>query len=193
MSTRPKVFYWWDAVTFGAAATLLSLATIIGWLRPGNDWRPLLAGSLVSVGSWGMYGALLLKRWLFVRSIAYVTTQGISVVPSGFICPKTDFESDVNDLISLWLRVAPEFAGKIPGALDGLVVIFKPYPFQLHGRPGPFAGLTYPASKQSFVGYRMPLSSSALDHELGHIIYGTIMGNWSQEGYHTFAKERKLP
>lgn len=193
MSTKPKVFYWWDAVTFGGLAALLSLASVIGWLRPENHWQPLLAGTVVALGAWGIYGILLRRRWQYVSSIAFTTVQGVSVIPAGFICPRADFEDDMANLIHLWMTNAPEYASKILSALDGVVVTFKPLPFEIHGRPGKLAGLTYPRSKQSLVGYKMPLKSSALDHELGHIIYGNATGNWDEGAYHTFAKERHLP
>ena len=59
--------------------------------------------------------------------------------------------------------------------LDGLTIIIRSYPFEYQGSL--YAGLSWPAQLVLAFGYRDPLESSALGHELGHLVLYALTGS----------------
>lgn len=191
---RFRIFRLRDALTVGGVCLFFTITLIMGHLRPENEGNPALKAHLaVTLVGWAIYGFLLWQRWRWVKSIAFVTKHGIGVIKKSYRVDQAEFEAEVDAVIGKFLKLDASWERRAREALDGLLVIWKPFPFEAppgSKRPGFFAGMYYPATKVAMVGHRLPLSSTALGHEVGHVIFGCTTGEWSEEDFHHFEVEK---
>jgi hypothetical protein len=123
--------------------------------------------------------------------IDYRTRHGIGVVENGWEVGQPAVEAAIDETLAAWRAKAPEL-GDPARALAGAHVVLRPLPFH---RPCPVAacaGSIY-YGRTVYVGVALPLSRSALAHELGHLIYRGLTGQEGEVAYQAFAKERGLP
>jgi hypothetical protein len=173
----PKVFYWSDALSFGLAAVVVTLLAV--WAQMVGQAAP--AGWVILwftvLGFWGSYAGIIYWRWRFYRSIAYVTQQGVLVAFDPKMPPisytalldlREDTQREITRAAQLWSLAVP--LDVIDRALRGALLVWQPLPFTASDyRPGLLAGLSWPARRTMWVGYQLPLASTTLCHELGHL------------------------
>lgn len=172
-SLTPKVFSWYDFLTYGlsaiAATVLIGIAQFNGRNSDVIWWRWIGAWT-IPVIFWFGYAMLLRWRKNLADRVAYVTRHGLIVVHDGGLVPdKAAVERETSRTLLLWNtvpNVSPDDALEA-----GVMVFVKPLPFELHGKPGKFAGFTKPHATAIAVGMDgRSLNQTALAHELGHVI-----------------------
>ena len=143
------------------------------------------------------------ERWPH-GTIEWRDRHGVRVAPNGFTVDRAEFAQVVEDALVRWEKLHGKVVRDVIrdlwypdkwGDFDTRV-FFQPYPFEhkscpLHAtlRKRLCAGLTLPP-KLLLVGYRTPLSTTALAHELGHIIYYNVFSTWV--GVHEYMQTHGL-
>ena len=111
--------------------------------------------------------------------VAYVDSHGISVATNGFPVAPAAFETEVDATVASWRRAlkAERLAcAELSICLASTTVSWREYPFPDFRDSAPRAGLALLIEDDGrreivlVVGYRDPLSDTALGHELGHAI-----------------------
>ena len=170
---RPAVFRLYDALTFGLAAVIATVLVAIAQFNGLNEgvatWRWVGMWAIVAA-FWGGYGLVLKWRYDLRRRIVFTTAHGLMFVgDGGSVPPKDEVVQETERILYAWRRVPDVDADDV--LARGLLVFVKPMPFELHGKPGRFAGIMRPGADAIAVGMDgRPLSETALGHELGHVI-----------------------
>lgn len=170
----PKTFQWWDFFTYGAAtifATALGVLAVLNRRRnPNKKWWQWAGLAFVVGFFWFGYIMVLSWRADLVDRVSCVTKHGLIMVKDGGTVPDcAAVEAETERVIEAWNKVPGVSASSVIG--DGIMVFIKPMPFELHGKPGKFAGFTKAYSRTMAVGFDgRELSKTALGHELGHAI-----------------------
>jgi hypothetical protein len=168
--------------SLGPISTAISI-----WVATKDvDLQAKLMMFTVSILMWFAYGITLYKRNNYLSKIDYITSDGVAVFTNGFIAPKIAVEGIIKTTLSQW-----EFATGWPGVKDsikGSVLEFKEYPI-VKGELK-YAGLTI--GNDMMVGFKPNLKTTALSHELGHIIHAAWSGIADNEACHAFMEKYKL-
>jgi hypothetical protein len=129
-------------------------------------------GFLVNLGDYNPPGGMV-----ELKAIVQETAKGWGTKPTAdepVFTPISVENALTSDYIWVWFK---------PGTQD--------LPFNM---PGKVAG--YDVYRKMVVGYlakSTPLERTAFAHELGHVIQGTITGDWNQDTHHARAKKYGLP
>jgi hypothetical protein len=174
---KPDVFQWGDFLTFGLlaiGATVLGVLAVANHHRnPDKKWWQWAGLALVVGIFWFGYATALLWRANLADRVECVTKHGIIVVKDGGVTPSCeDVEVETDRVLQAWDRAGVDGRGVLS---EGVMLFVKPMPFELHGKPGKFAGFAKPYAQAIAVGFdgRM-LPNTALGHELGHVILGGV-------------------
>lgn len=190
MGNRFKLFRWYDALSFGLAAVLVTILTTYVTFTGGATMTFGVAALfwVVAASFWFIYLSLVLYRAKWLRKIAFITKHGIAVIPNEFDIDQKTFERIVDETISKWV-IATGWANCGP-TLNNFCVIFKPYPIRLDSKLGNLAG--YVIGDNCVVAYNEALDKTALAHELGHRIHVAWVGYPDMQESHQFMSENNL-
>lgn len=133
-------------------------------------------------------GLVMFFRAKELKKVSFNGKYNIDVLTNGFDIKKEDFDKEVSEVVEDWSKVIENH--NIEDALDGVIVEFEEYPVKHPQDGSEVAG--YTRGSYIAVGYRNGLKSSALAHELGHIIYRDWSGKQDQKSAHEFVKENNL-
>lgn len=129
--------------------------------------------SILGIATFAAIGSFVAWRWCSADlRPEYVTERGISVYDDGGEVPgRAEFSAEVTATLESWIAV-PGFAEeRISARLRGTRVFVRERPFQAAGNL--YEGRSKPRSKRVAVGIDdRGVTSSALAHELGHVISG---------------------
>ena len=143
---------------------------------------------VLSSAFWFIYGVVLYDRSKFLKTIDYITSDGVGITTNGFNIDKAIVESIIKNTISQWHTVT-KWEG-IPEAIHGTIVVFKTPPLVLKGRT--YNG--YTIDNICSVSHIFDdLNRTAMSHELGHIIYNAWTNSYLNNEAHKFMKDNKLP
>lgn len=194
MDAMPRVFRWIDALTFGLAAILATSAAV--WAQTTEQPTSAYVVTWVTAaGFWFVYGMLLLGRLRLRQNVSYVSRHGLIIMwPDQRPTPlRQEVEDLTEQVLAAWVDALDgKRSPRVRRAVEGLFVIWKPFPFSHRARPGfKFTGLA--SGNTILVGYREPLATTAFAHELGHIIYMAVQGPHTEEEFAAFTSVRGLP
>jgi hypothetical protein len=147
------------------------------------------------------------RIWMRVnlnRSIDFVTVHKICVFKHGYDVTAEDCERVVDDMLAKWPNVfegeAEHSYTRAYNALaeDYSYVSFEEGPYLDHERMKDakikFAGLTSGrTSRVAFEKSDLPVEKTAFAHEVGHIVYALLVGDWwTKQQFHDFSKKYRL-
>lgn len=199
---KPPIFRWYDFFTFGAMAIFATVCGLIATFNGLNDdvvWWRKTGLWLVVLIFWGGYFLVLKWRWDLNRRIFYVSKHGLMMIGDGGDIP---FKANVDAYVeNIFLpRWDAAFAGTPTMSItprevlkQGVMVYWKEYPFELHKTPGKFAGFAKPWKNAIAVGSKYPVESTALGHELGHIVLHASVGDGSEDTLRAFSDKFEVP
>jgi hypothetical protein len=191
MIARPKVFRWVDALTHGLAAVVATVLAVLVQLHD-NPLAGKVVTWVVAVGFWFVYAMLLRWRRDVFGSIDYVTNHGLYVVARGYPVKRAEVEAITEHVLDRWETVS-EWPG-VRRSVERLFVFWEAYPFEHHKRPGfKWAGFRSELDRGIIVGYRDPLATTALAHELGHQVFGSWRGTHTDAEFTEYAGLHDLP
>jgi len=141
---------------------------------------------------WGVYAALLIKRWLFIKTITFTTRHNMHVITNGFDVDQSEVEKITDETATLWEN-ATKWKGCSKAVRKELFLVCKPYPVQHLAKLDKVAG--YTVGTNMIVGFKkdQPVADTAFAHELGHIIYYAKFKSWSEADSHAYMRRNKLP
>ena len=130
-------------------------------------------------------------------AITFVDGHGIEVAANSWPVDQGEFESVVSETLTLWqngLNQEGVSCGVLV-AVDLYTVSWTGFPFYDERLEGPLAGLTEWVGVRlvSTVGFRMPLNSSALGHELGHVVLARCGQDWNHPTMLYYAENYGTP
>lgn len=199
---RPSAFRWWDFATFGGAALLMTAAAI--WVSfkadPGTSSEAYLLVWVVAAAGWFVYGMLVRARAAFIARFPIMTKHGIMVDVGGYAVTLKDIEDEIQRICDLYAPNIPdpERFLRADSKRGGRVWCrFQPSPIEHpRKRKATVAGFITLGGERMVVGYDDPeqdLESTAFGHELGHIILGRFLEDWSETEHHKAMKELRVP
>jgi hypothetical protein len=188
-SKIPPIFRLKDALTFGLGALLVTCMMIAAHFYGRQPPGGMAIGWAVAGGAWLIYAALIIQRWQKQSGITFLTDYGTAVHACGFPVLKTAVEAEIRETILAWHTRIPEWRGRPQQIVRDLIIVFHDQPFRLWNRT--LNGAYDPDTRTVHVGFKTPLSTSALSHELGHAFYHVITGK--PLGYEGFAAKRGVP
>lgn len=183
-------------LTFGLAALLATAASVavIATHQEGQVIGISVAAALIV---WGIYARLVYARWAIWRRVKFTTDHGLRVVIDLTIADYSTAES-----LRLGIEAATEDAlirwenagcAKARGYLRDCFLVLKPYPFELHDWTGKYRGVTLRNLKAMLVGYRTQMPTSALGHEIGHVVLREWGKPWDEAALRKWATEKGVP
>lgn len=194
--------HWFRALDFATMTVggFIAVGVIVyGLLHPDKVEGPkewvYLTGlvALLFFGIWARY-AYLRKKWL--DSFTWIPMYGFMVQPEDYTLSATqEFDSVVRRTIEAWTKFHPDAMTIMTRSVKW--VWFKKGLDETPINPARMKvnGLTFPGSYSCYVDYDnkfQSLETTALEHELGHIIHGHATGQWNQNEHHEFARKNKL-
>jgi hypothetical protein len=190
MNKHIKIFRLLDLLFLFPALVTLGLAYHVH--VAGDSVQGTVLMFVVGAVFLAIYLTVLITRFIYASKVDYVTKHNIAVVQNGYAAMEGEFTEQTEASINSWAQKVPTYkkdAGEVLKESD-LIVVFKPFPFKI----GSLAKLFYGVTMGSFigVGYRDPLSRTALQHELNHVIYHDWKGNWNQKEHHDFFKQQAI-
>lgn len=189
MSNRFKTFRLIDALTFGFVAFIITTVVIyLSIIDPHMPLEPRALFYTVATLAWLIYGSFVYYRHKLLKKITFITKHGIGVISNEFSIDQKCFEQIVNDTVKNWTSATNWF--NCEKALNGVCVIFKPYPVKHHSVEGNLAG--YLLGDNAVVGYNEDLYKTALAHELGHRIHAEWSGYADEKEAHQFMHDNNL-
>jgi hypothetical protein len=176
-----RAWRWLDSLVYGGGFLLAGViaALIVGALSdrgagPAETWAPVLVPLGWALITWRLYGV----RRRFVDSIAFVTGQGVSVIPGGarwIGAYKGEFEVAISSAVAFWSARFNDWT-RITDAVNGLVLVVsdKPLADPKHGIANK-KGLMYPGTIAVDGTLGMTDFFAVVRHEIGHVAL-TAMG-----------------
>lgn len=175
-----------DLVTFGAPGVIATALTIYAYTQ-GISGSPLALLIVTSAAFLAIYVALVCYRYSLISKITFTTKHGLHIIDNGFPVDKAEVEAVTETTIHDWSAIlSPD---RCQDSISELVVSFEQYPIY-HNTMGKLAG--YAIGDNVVVGFKKPLDSTALAHELGHFIYKEYSGVFDNKQCHAFMKEHGL-
>ncbi len=197
-----NVFRWRDLITFGGVATIITVLIIAAAFtmqdQPWSAWRIFGAIACPTV-CWLIYALVLLSRWRESKRVKFTTIHGLRVITNGYQVTKDEVENEVTRVLYIWDDVliqdlgVPEKIRELRRCMRGLTLIFRSFPFRLESKPGSYAGYYDLGSNLILVGFRHPLETTALAHELGHAFLHAIGLAWTEPEFRRFAEQYDVP
>lgn len=180
---------WWrsDLLTYGLAAWTTSLV-IAGAALAGVElaW----SSAAIAAGMWALWFGKVGLRAHLRRRISFVTRHGVAVVTHGLSVYPPPLEAYLDWFIQLWEH---ETQWPVAQALDGVLIVWKPAPWELHRTLGWVARQGWPTDRTVVVGYHNDLIRSALGHELGHVVMRAWCKQGSETALRSYALDHGLP
>jgi hypothetical protein len=133
---------------------------------------------------------IVFRRWKALSSITFTTSHGLNVVCGEYIdqVSKDKVEKIVSDTLDLW-KTKVNISPKDP--LKDWTLAWQPKPFDAPN--GKVNGITSAKYFLIEVGFTEPLESTALSHEIGHVLHADFAGFWNESIEHEFIKTHGLP
>ena len=197
---RPSPWNLWDALTFGAIAALVTCVAIYAQVN-GIEGHPRAYVHMwvVTAAFWSVYLLLVRARSKFIESYDLVLSTGMMVQTNGYKISRTEFETELRRVCSLWFPHYPraqEFLEQSRIWVRFESKILEKRAFS-RSTPRTFAGLTSMGGESIRLTYfedpLKQLEQTAFAHELGHVILGRATNSWDNDQHHKFMQERKLP
>lgn len=221
MHKRPSVFRLYDFVTLGGVALGATAIAIIISASKQVAMAYVLAWT-VAVMLWAFYGIALVSRARFLNRYSIMTSHGILIDPDDMTWDRQAFEVEIDRVFDLYndcerarslrrwetrradsIDAEQLLAPKPSFGFDNYVFVnMRPDLFQSlehrHHYEKKLAGFVTVGGNVAWVGYNktnQPLRTTALGHELGHLILGRHQGwdKWSPESHHEFMQDNGLP
>ncbi len=197
--SKPPIVRFSDAAIYGTAGLLGLLAAyyVQGHAEPGTQTQAYVlmwvVGGLFAI-SWPVR---MLMRWSFNRRISFVTKHRVAVILNGYQTTLGACEKVIDDMLQKWPVIAkPKHSpGKALEALskDYTYVSFKAgsdLSQYIGGTTGRTVGRTCTIA---FAEKDIPMEQTAFAHEVGHVTYAIITGDWgSNKEFHEFSAEHAL-
>lgn len=175
------------------AAIILAIAGICGYVTffagVALAWEPIaLMWTTVAIFALIYLRSIALRKQ-YLDTITFVTKDGIIVIAGKFDVVYDEFETIVRKTTLAWNEaIGGDFESS--KALDKTTVIFEKFPVEHYTKKGSLSG--YAIGKHIIVGFKEPLESTALAHELGHIIHKEWIGYPDEQKSHEFMRQHKL-
>lgn len=197
---RFHVFRWLDFLTFGLPAILASGLAAGAVVTPGNPLIGKLIAGATALGFMFVYAMIAARRLAFLNRIVYVSAHGIFVMrPEHGVEMETRilFEKEVERVTKLWEGAVLKENGNpavVRRSLQGVSLTWRTAPFDLHTKPGfKWMGMTSASAKAMQVGYKDPVESTALGHEIGHVVLLAWKGDGSDETLKRMHEQHGVP
>jgi hypothetical protein len=175
---NPKVFTWLDFVTFGLLSIIPIILTIVTWMSAVSfEAKALMA--VVSLAFTAIYAIILIMRKKTISSCAFITEGGWGVRNnSGAKITKEEVEAEIQAVKDLWKKAISWDSGVDSIMNKNWMIVFKNGVGANPCTGGLVNGVTLASRFSAFDGqliiYQMDkftLQTSALKHEIGHLIY----------------------
>lgn len=176
-----------DLATFGGPAIVVSGLAVYA-ISNGSGGDGLVILILTALCFWFVYGMLVYSRKKFLDQISFITKHKIAVVINEFSVKKEDVENITTNTINSWYA-ATGYAD-CAKVLEGMYVVFKPYPVTHHSVLGKLAG--YLLGDTAVIGFKDSVEHTALAHEFGHMIHEKWTGTADNDACHKFMSEHQL-
>jgi len=198
---RPSAWRLFDALTFGAAATIATGLAVYAQVTEADahqtQGRALMWA--VALLFWLVYLLLVRARYKFIQGYDLVLSNGMMVCTNGYKAGRLELEAEIKRVYRLWTIHFPKTEQLL--ARPTVWVRFEPKKLELTGfvqtTPRTFAGLTSMGGESIQLSYfedpLLPLEKTAFAHELGHVIMGRGTGKWDNSVHHKYMQDRKLP
>lgn len=131
---------------------------------------PALLATILTIGCINLPGTE--TQW---GDSDYTDAHGIHVVTQGYPVSRREQFLDINERLWRWSQSVGQCAWR---SVRGWYLVWDSYPLYSPEFDFPLAGITYPGLHIMRVGYREPLRSTALLHELDHAVAGECLGCW---------------
>lgn len=205
---KPSIFNLWDFITFGGPSLAVTAIAAYVQFRTKQDTQAYALMWTTAAGFWFVYAMLVRVRWLWVKDVSFMTDQGLCVIfKDGYNFVQSAIEAQTVEMISAWQAVVDQDkqygSYSIPKAFlpnffgDMTFVTFKQGPLE----HAPFYGIKlagYTIGRSCVIGVpdkATELGHTALQHELGHVVYSMWTKNWSgtaNDAEHAFIKQHNL-
>lgn len=206
MYKRPSVFRLFDFLTFGGVA-LLATAIAVYISTTKQTFEAYAITWLTTACFWGVYFAYVIARAKYLARFSYMTSHGILIDPGDMTWGVQAFEEEIERIVMKYedpkLQLE-KHAGNLLApmgafAFDDYVFIRMtggPLPNQ-HSYGAKVAGFVRVGGNIAHVVYNdvnQELRTTALGHELGHIILGRCWNwkSWSPGQHHKFMADNGL-
>jgi hypothetical protein len=195
---KPQVFTLLDFVTFGMLAVIAIVADVATWMSDAQFQAKALM-TTVCVAFAAIYAVVLFMRKKTIDSCDFITDGGWGVRNhSKTKVTKEEVEAEIQKAKDLWAAVI-HWDDAVDAALKkNYMVVFEDGVGEADGRK--IAGITIASRFSAFDGeliiYKMDtltLQTSALTHEVGHLIYFGKYGVLDNDVTHKFMADHNLP
>lgn len=189
---RPSAFKLLDFLMVGTPAVITSALALYVSLDSHKLSAPML---LVALAFCFLYGALVYTRLKFLSKFTYMTSQGVMVNFGSYEITGHDVENEVNRAVELYTKYFSNAEELLESST--LWLTFKLGPFEDPvSRKIKLAGFITYGGEAAYVGYLSDdqlIETTALAHEIGHIIMGRATKKWDQDKDHKFMADNNLP
>jgi len=185
---RMKIFTFKDVLRFATIPLIADTIFVYFGVNAAKDFQQTALLVVVGLTFWLPYITVLKTRRDWIKSVAFVTKQGIPIIKNEFDVKQEDVEMIIDETVKAWDEVLKKNSLEV---ISTLFVEFKPFPVH-HWRDPKKALAGMLIGKKAVVGYKPNLNSTALSHELGHEIHYDHIGYYDAEVCHAFMKEHKL-
>lgn len=205
-SKLPPVLRWWDFLTFGMNGVYTFGFLIYGLVHGVQGTSSAVAQWPYLMTATGLAFFFIYWRVILIRKKEIAGFVLIGAPKYGFAINFGMFPSQgldqlipsiVTRLEGKWADVpeSPFSLSTVDAALtsDLIWVWFKPGDVDLPHTASKVAG--YTVYRQMVVGYKegATLEQTAFEHELGHVIQGSVTNVWDQSIHHARSKKYGLP
>ena len=201
---KPSWFRWLDLLFPGSLWVVSGVLTVLTF-RYGTtlEGEPLTLGpKLMMIGLTlaflGIYLVLLYLRKKALDKFVFIDARGygLMVHTGGWKeFDRVEFKEVTDATFVAWGEVLGVQVTKLYLNSDNIYwAWFEPGPIETPTKQK-VAGYTIPRSNRVHVGYKtpdQPLTKTAYEHELGHIIQGWVTGSWDETEHHERAKKYGL-
>jgi hypothetical protein len=196
---KPQVFTLLDFVTIGIMSIVAGGADIASWMSDVPFPAKILM-TVVSLIFFGIYISILIARKISINSCDFFTEDGFGIINnSKSIITKGDIDNEIQRTKNLWAPIISW--ATVHEVLD------KPYLIVFEDGVGKdprtgnkIAGITISSKFSVFSGkiiiYKMDeltIETSALSHEIGHLMYAGKYGIFDNDKTHKFMSDNHLP
>jgi hypothetical protein len=189
---KPSAFRLYDLVlAIPAAIAIIAAGYFSAKAEPGTVTSAFILMWLVAATFTGLYTLVVIWRAQFLASFTLQTS-------SFFIDPATYVGDSIITEIQRTVIMYEKVVGGTDAAIasDAIYVKFHQGLFPPQTEFGmKRAGYIVAGGSIANVAYEKvdePIASTALAHEIGHIILGRALGNWDCEMHHKFMQDNNL-
>lgn len=190
---KPSAFRLIDIVTLAIPALLVNIlvAYVSGHAESGTPTSTYVLLWIVAGSFGGLYTAVVYWRFKFLGAFKYTIPENFFVDPVGYKIQQSYIAKEINRVVDILTKRYPNTVDLIKSNEiyvrfnDGLLPAQTEFGIKRMGYVVAGGNIAYVA----YTSPDQPVNSTALGHEIGHIIIGRATNNWDCEKHHAIMQE----